>query len=444
MLSFFNNKTLNIKGKSVLVYGMGISGQSACKLLHENGACVSTYDDEGRFVTYFAHEKNPMNKNYELVVVSPGIKVLGNPLISHFLNKGTNIISELDLGYYFSKGKVIGITGTNGKTTVTSLVGEIFKKGGYKTFICGNIGLPISSIALQSDEKSVIVCEVSNFQLELSKLFTADIACLLNLAPDHIDRHGSYEEYLRVKEKIFSKERGQKVILNFDDETVRKIKNNKKTLYFSKKMLKKGVFVRNNYIFYNRTKILPLSEIPLFGEKNLENVLSAVAIAVSLKVKPEVIRKAVREFKAPPHRLSYLGQVNGADIFDDSKATNISSTLSAVNSLGDRGLVLLLGGLNKDFKFDEIFNKGWEFDELICFGKAGQEIFDCAKEYGYTPKLFTTLKEAAYYLRENVKRGQKVLLSPACASFDEFSSYSVRGEMFKEIMFGTIAQIEMS
>ncbi len=444
MLSFFKNNILNLKGKSVLVYGMGISGQAACKLLHEKGACVSTYDDEGRFITYFAHEKNPMEKRYELVVVSPGIKVLGNPLITHFLSKGTNIISELDLGYYFSNGKVIGITGTNGKTTVTSLVGEIFKASGSKTFVCGNIGLPISSIALQSDENSVIVCEVSNFQLELSKLFSADIACLLNLSEDHIDRHGSFEEYLRVKEKIVTHNGGQKLILNFDDELVKKIQINKKTLFFSKNMLKKGVFVKNNYIYHNKIKILPLSEIPLFGEKNLENVLAAVAIAVSLKVKPEVIRKAVREFKAPPHRLSYLGQVNGADIFDDSKATNISSTISAVNSLGDRGLILLLGGLNKDFKFDEIFDKGWDFEELICFGKAGQEIFDCAKKYGYNPKIFASLKETAYYLRDNVQAGQKVLLSPACASFDEFSSYSVRGEMFKEIMFGTIAQIEMA
>ncbi len=435
---------MNLRGKNVLVYGMGISGQAACKLLHDNGACVSTYDDEKRFEGYFASESNPMLKKYDLVVVSPGIKVIGNQLISHFVMTGTKVISELDLGYLFCKGTVIGITGTNGKTTVTSLVGNIAKLAGRKTFVCGNIGLPLSSVASQTDEESVIVCEVSNFQLELSSYFKADIACILNLAPDHIDRHGSYQEYLKVKSKILSHTRNQRVILNYDDDVVARMQVNKKSLFFSKRILNKGVFVKNNYIFHNKNKIVPLSELTLFGEKNLENVMAAVAIAVSIKIKGPVIREAVGSFKAPPHRLSYLGQVNGADVFDDSKATNISSTLSAVGSLGDRGMVLMLGGLNKDFKFDEIFNKGWNFDRLICFGEAGPEIFECAKSYGYEPMLFPTMKSASYYLKANAQPGQKILLSPACASFDEFASYAVRGEVFKEIMFGAIEQIEMS
>lgn len=434
----------NVKGKNVLVYGMGISGQSACKLLHENGACVSTYDDEERFASYFAYEKNPIQKRYDLIVVSPGIKVQGNGLITHFMMSGTKVISELDLGFAFCRGKVIGITGTNGKTTVTSLVGDIFKKSGRKTFVCGNIGLPICSIAPQTSDDSVIVCEVSNFQLELSSMFKASTACVLNLAPDHIDRHGSYEEYLRVKGKILTHKRRQRVVLNYDDDSVNRLQNNRKTLFFSKKMLKKGVFIKNNWIFYNKTKILPLSEIPLFGEKNLENVLSAVAIAVTHKVKPNVIREAVREFKAPPHRIEYLGQVNGADVFDDSKATNISSTLSAVGSLGDRGLVLLVGGQNKGFIFDEIFNKGWDFEALLCFGDAGQALFDTAVKYGYNPLIFPTMKAATYFAKSNACEGQKILLSPSCASFDEFSSYAVRGEVFKEIMLGETKQIEMS
>ncbi len=435
---------INLKGKKVLVYGMGMSGQAACKLLHDNGACVSTYDDEERFASYFAYEKNPMLKKYDLVVVSPGIKVLGNQLISHFLLSGVKVISELDLGFMFCKGKVIGITGTNGKTTVTSLVGEILKKSGKKTFVCGNIGLPISSIASQTDNESFVVCEVSNFQLELSSFFKANVACVLNLASDHIDRHGSYEEYVRVKGKILTHKRSQRVVLNFDDDLVNKMQINKKTLFFSKKILKKGVFVRNNYIFYNKNKILPLSEIPLFGEKNLENVLASVTISVLLKIKPSVIRSAVSAFKAPPHRIEYLGQVNGADVFDDSKATNISSTISAVNSLGERGLVLLLGGLNKGFKFDEIFNKGLDFEKLLCFGDAGAEIAETASKYGYSPLIFPTMKSATHYARQYAKEGLKILLSPACASFDEFASYAVRGEVFKEIMFGALEQIEMS
>jgi len=434
----------NLKGKNVLVYGMGISGQSSAKLLHDNGACVSIYDDEERFSNIFAYEKNPMLKKYDLVVVSPGIKVLGNALISHFIMTKTKIISELDLGYLFCRGKVLGITGTNGKTTVTSLVGEIFKKAGKTTFVCGNIGIPISSIAPKTNEASVVVCEVSNFQLELSSCFLADEVCVLNLAPDHLDRHGSFEEYLRVKRKILTGNRNQKVILNYDDEIASKLKIDKKTTFFSKKILNKGVFIKNNFIYYNKTKILPLSEITIFGEKNIENVLAAVSMAVMQKIKPAVIREAVQEFKAPAHRLEYLGEFNGACVFDDSKATNIASTLGAVQSLGDKGLVLMLGGLNKDFKFDEIFNRGWQFEKLICFGDAGQEIFDCAIKYGYSPLLFPTMKQATYYVKTIAEERMKILLSPSCASFDEFSSYAVRGDIFKEIMFNETLQIENS
>ena len=435
---------LNLNGKKVLVYGLGISGQSACKLLHEHGACVSIYDDEKRFSNVYSYEKEPMSKKYDLVVVSPGIKVFGNGLISQFLSNGTKVISELDLGFLFCQGRIIGITGTNGKTTVTSLTGQIFKKAGYKTFVCGNIGLPICSVAKDTDKKSFIVCEVSNFQLELSKFFSPDECTILNLAPDHIDRHGSFEEYKRIKKKILSKKRTQKVVLNFDDNEVKGLKNDKKTLYFSKKMLNKGVFVKNNAIYHNRTKIISLNDIPLFGEKNLENVLASVALAVRYKIKSSVIKNAIMQFKAPKHRLEYIGQINGADIFDDSKATNISASLSAISSLGEKGLVVLLGGQNKDCSFDELFNKEINYENVLCFGQAGQEIFDCATKYGYNPLMFPTMKSASYFARENACEGQKILLAPACASFDEFSSYSERGEIFKEIMLGTFEKIEMS
>lgn len=434
---------INLKGKNVLVYGMGISGQSACKLLHTHGACVSFFDDENRFAGMFNFEKEPLLKKYDLVVVSPGIKVRGNPIISHFLVSGTRVISELDLGFIFAKGEIVGITGTNGKTTTTSLVGKIFEASGRRTYVCGNIGLPLSAVADKTDKGSVCVCEVSNFQLELSSHFIADEACILNLAPDHIDRHGSNEEYVRIKKKILSKKGGQKVVLNFDDENVKFLSKNKNTLFFSKELLKVGVFVKNNAIYHNKNKIISLNDIPLFGEKNLENVLAAVAVAVRYKIKPAVIRLAIMNFKAPSHRLEYLGKVNGADVFDDSKATNVSACVAAINSLGERGLVVLLGGQNKDCEFDEIFNKGFSFEKILCFGQAGHEVFECAEKYGYSALLFPTMKSATHYAKNNAEEGQKILLAPACASFDEFSSYAVRGDVFKEIMFESVGQIEM-
>lgn len=432
---------INFKGKRVLVYGLGISGQAACKLLHEKGACVSVYDDENRFGNFFPFEASPLSKKYDYVVVSPGVKVLGNNIISHFVLSRTKILSELDLAFLFNKGKIVGITGTNGKTTVTSLVGQIFKEAGKETFVCGNIGLPFSSVAGKTTKEGFVICEVSNLQLELSGMFKADCACILNLAPDHIDRHGTFEEYVNVKKKIVCG-KGQKLVLNFDDELVRNIKFNKKTVFFSKKMLKKGVFIKNNAIYYNRNRIISIIDIPLFGEKNIENVMAAVAIARSYKIKPEIIKRAIIAFKAPSHRLEYLGEVGGAMVFDDSKATNVASCVGAITSLGERGLVVLLGGQNKDFQFDDIFKLGFDYEEVLCFGQAGGEICECANKYGYQPLLFETMKQAATYAKENARKGQKILLSPACASFDEFASYAVRGTVFKEIMFEETEKIE--
>lgn len=432
-----------LKGKRVLVYGMGISGQSASKLLHQKGACVSIYDDEARFSNVYSYEKEPLTKKYDLVVLSPGIKMRGNAIISHFILSKVPIISELDLGSSFCKGNIIAITGTNGKTTVTSLVGDIFKKAGKNTFVCGNIGLPISSISEKTDRRSFVVCEVSNFQLEGSKSFSADEACILNLMPDHIDRHDSFEEYIRVKKKIFTKKK-QKRVLNYDDPVSRTLGIYKNVTFFSKAPLVKGVYVKNNAIYHNKKRIISLNDIPLFGDKNLENVLASVALAVGYKIKPNVIRSAVISFKAPPHRLEYLGEVEGAMVFDDSKATNISATLSAINSLGEKGLVILLGGLNKGFEFDEIFNRGYNFEQILCFGQAGEEIYNCAVKYGYSPLLFEDMKSATLYAKNHAQPQQKILLAPACASFDEFSSYSVRGEVFKEIMFEKIEKIELS
>lgn len=426
---------MKLKGKKVLVYGLGVSGQSACKLLHEKGACVSIFDDENRFSTMYSFCKQPQTKKFDLVVLSPGIKRRDNQLISFFEQERIPIISELDLGYLFCKGKIIAITGTNGKTTVTSLVGEIFKRAGKKTYVCGNIGLPFTSVATSVSKDCFAVCEVSNFQLESSILFKGDEVTILNLAPDHIDRHGSYEEYVRIKRKIIAR-KNQKVVLNFDDEGSKMSKIDKKTLFFSKLPLEKGVFVKNNAIYFNKKKIISLSDIPLFGEKNLENVLASIALCVGYKIKPQTIKMAICEFVAPKHRLEYIGEINGADVFDDSKATNISATIGAIESLGDKGLVLMLGGLNKGFSFDDIFNRGYQFKKVVCFGKSGQEIASCGENFGYTPIVFNNMKDASFYVKEHACEGEKILLAPACASFDEFSSYSVRGEIFREIMMG--------
>ena len=333
------------KGKNVLVYGMGLSGQAACKLLHENEACVSIYDEYRNFKNYFCFEENPFEKDYDLVVVSPGIKVIGNKLIQHFLEEKTSIISELDLGYNFSKGKVIGITGTNGKTTVTSLIGEVLKRAGKETFVCGNIGLPLCSVANKTTKNSFIVCEVSNFQLETSFVFNPDIACILNLQEDHIDRHGNFAEYVRVKNKITQNFTSKNLLLyNLDDPNCNLVDISKNSIICSTKEQKKGAYVKDGIIYFNKTKIMPIEDVPLKGEKNLQNVLFAVGVSMCLKIKPSVIYDGVKNFKSISHRLEYVGNFFGVDYYNDSKSTNVACVQMAIESLKKENLILLLGG----------------------------------------------------------------------------------------------------
>lgn len=426
---------MRLKGKKVLVYGLGNSGQEVCRLLHSEGACVSLYDDDKRFSSLFCFEKNPMDKKYDLVIVSPGIKVIGNSLISSFDEK--IVMSELDFGFSFIKGKVIAVTGTNGKTTTCSLLGKIFSDAGKENFVCGNIGLPISSIAKKTTKKSVSIVEVSNFQLELSKNFKPDVACVLNITDDHLDRHGSFKEYRRVKEKIFQNFSSSDVaVVNLDDEESSKLSFPKRKKFFSKNALEKGAYVKNGYVFCDKKKIMLRAQIPLVGEKNLENVLCAIMIARLFRIKPNVIKNAIMTFSPPSHRIEFVGEFNGAKIYNDSKSTNVACTLMAIESVGGEGLILMVGGRNKNNDFEKLFSKNFVAKKIISFGEAREEIEKVACKYGFDVESFETMKEGTLRARELCEKGDVILFSPACASFDEFSSYSARGQRFKEIVMG--------
>lgn len=425
----------NLRGKRVLVYGMGGSGNSACKLLNKLGACVSVFDDDKKYRALFCFDEEPLASKYDLVVVSPGIKVIGNAIISGFRAKKTQIISEIDLASQFCKGKLIAITGTNGKTTTCALLGKIFEEAGKKVFVCGNIGLPFSSIALKTDKKSFIVCETSNFQLELSSLFAPNIACVLNIAPDHIDRHGSFEEYKRVKNSIFNNfHHGNVAVMNLDDEMTMSLNLPKKVEFFSQNLLKNGVFIKNGCIYHGKTRIVSTSDISLIGKKNLSNVMAAISIALLCKIKTKFIRYALMKFTPPPHRLQFACERRGVKYINDSKSTNIACVQMAVESLSAKNLILMLGGQNKGLDFAELFSARPEIKKVICFGEASEEIFNCACQFGYDAAKFDSLKNATEYVKASAKSGDVVLLSPGCTSFDEFSSYAVRGQIFMELV----------
>ena len=426
---------MKLKNKKVLVYGLGDSGRSALKLLKNHRADVSFFDDDIKYYEYVGFERNPQDKQYDLVVVSPGVKCLNNPLLEIFRQKNIEIISEIDLAYLFSRGKIIAITGTNGKTTTCMLVNQILRTAGYNTFLCGNIGLPFSSICEKTNKHSVTVCEVSNFQLETSKYFRADISAVLNVRPDHLDRHGTFEEYFATKKKIAQNlKKRDLLILNFDDENSKKMILHKKYQFFSKKMLKNGVFVKKNQIFVKRKSILSLNEINLLGEKNLENVLASVAICSHFKVSNQNFSKAISSFRPASHRTEIVGCENGVTFVDDSKATNVASTIACVETFKNKDIILLMGGQGKDIDYGELFCKNFKFRKVICFGADRKNIFRNAQLFGYDCDEFPHFDDAVIFAKEVAKSGEYVLLSPACSSFDEFSSYAQRGERFKELI----------
>lgn len=425
------------RGKRVLVYGMGLSGQAVCRLLHSQDACVSMYDDSDKFSNLFCYEKEPLKNSYDFIVVSPGIKVIGNEIISHFRSLNVPVISELDLAFSLSQGKTIAITGTNGKTTVTSLLGEIFKNAGKETFVCGNIGLPISSIAMQTTKKSFLVCEVSNFQLELSKVFNPDYACILNLQEDHIDRHGSFSEYVRVK-NLISQNFGKNnfLVVNLDDNNVNLIEKRGKIITSTKSEGKRGAYIRKDIIYFNKTPIMPVDEVGLIGSKNLENVLCAISVAMVAGIKSKVIRSTIVEFKPPMHRLEFVGIINGVEYYNDSKSTNVACVEMAIESLNKKKLILLLGGQNKNCDFSSLFRRKFNIKKVICFGEAGRDIAKVSELYGYDTVIHEHMSEGVKFAKKYAKNGDCVLFSPGCASFDEFGSYAIRGQRFKEMVNG--------
>lgn len=414
---------------------MGESGRSAIKLLSSVGAYVYFFDDDISYAGQVGYVRHIEKEKFDYVIVSPGVKLKDNKNFEVLKNSKAKILSELDLGYLFCKGKILAVTGTNGKTTTCMLLAKILKEAGYKTFLCGNIGIPISSIALSTDKDSVVVCEVSSFQLESSSLFSCDVGAVLNVMPDHIDRHGSFREYLDCKASLLK--RCKFAVLNLDDEYSKNIKNCKKIKFFSKKTLKKGVFIKNNVIFNEKKAIMPTSDIKLLGEKNLENVLATVAILDRFEISGGVIREVVASFSPAPHRLEIVGQYDGILYVDDSKATNVASTLNALSAFKNRSIILLLGGKGKDISYGDIYF--YRFKEVICFGADGEKIFKSCQIHGANASIFKTLGEATNRACDIAKNGDVVLLSPACSSFDEFTSYRERGDKFKEIVLEKIS-----
>jgi UDP-N-acetylmuramoylalanine--D-glutamate ligase len=446
---------MTLDKKKVLVVGTGKSGIAATKLLEKVGALVILYDSNDMETVDSIKEKLPEDSNakiiigkledkmtdeLDIVVLSPGV-----PTDLDFVNelKGKNIPiwGEIELAYQFSKGKILAITGTNGKTTTTALVGEIMKTYYESVFVVGNIGIPYTDMVLDTVEDSVTVAEISSFQLETIHDFKPNVSAILNITPDHLNRHHTLENYIKAKVDI-TKNQGinDTCVLNYEDAKLREIGNELKTKVFyfsSKRRLEQGIYLKNENIYYNvdgkETLICNIHELNVIGTHSYENVMAGVAMAITIGVPMECIKKAITNFVAVEHRIEYVTTVNGVKYYNDSKGTNPDAAIKGIESM-TTPTILIGGGYDKGSDYEDwikAFNDKVKY--LVLLGQTREKIAQTAMKLGFHNIIMVdSLKEAVEISARKASKGDSVLLSPACASWGMFKSYEERGTLFKE------------
>lgn len=447
---------MDLKNKRVLVVGLGRSGVAAAFFLQEHGAKVTVSDtkseaqlqhevaqllDRGISIEAGRHGERTF-RDQDLIVVSPGVPP-DQPQLQHARTLGIPVIGEVELAFRFVQGKVLAITGSNGKTTTTTLVGEILSKAGKKTLVGGNIGTPVISLAGKSSAESLVVLEVSSFQLETIEQFRPWIAAILNITPDHLDRHHTFEAYVAAKARIFENQTsGDFGVLNADDPAcVALEKKVKGSLYwFSRKQrVEQGAFLKGEQIIFRQNgkeqPVLSRGEITLKGLHNLENVLAAVAMTMLAGCDPQQIKQAVSEFHAVEHRLELVDTVNGVTFYNDSKATNVDATIKALESFPGN-IHIILGGKDKGSDYTVLVPLLRERVKAAYLIGAAAEKIRSQIQGSTTLVSAGTLERAVHQAFEVAKPGDIVLLAPACASFDQFENYEQRGRIFKELVHG--------
>jgi UDP-N-acetylmuramoylalanine--D-glutamate ligase len=450
---------VELNGKRVLVVGLGRSGVASALFLKSRGAQVTVSDskpeeqlrneipvllDHGIAVETGRHGDRTF-RNQDLIVVSPGVPVDAPPLVQARA-MGEPVIGEIELAAEFISGPVVAITGSNGKTTTTTLVGEILSESGKKTLVGGNIGTPAISLVESACSETAVVLEVSSFQLETIRGFRPKVAVILNITPDHLDRHRTFQAYVDAKARIFENQQVDDfAVLNADDPTCVDLagRTRAKIIWFSRKReVEQGAFVRKGEIVFRDSRgeqtIVPVSEVPLKGVHNVENVLAAICAGALMGCSPESIRSAVREFKAVEHRLELVANVNGVDYYNDSKATNVDATIKALESF-PANIHLILGGKDKGSDYTVLNRLLRERVKAVyTIGAAAEKI---QSQIVGAAKIVraVTMEKAVKEASSAARRGEIVLLAPACASFDQFQNYEHRGRVFKELVMNLSA-----
>ena len=447
---------MDLKNKRVLVVGLGKSGISAALFLRRQGARVTVSDsrsavalakeipallEAGIMVESGGHGLLTFRRQ-DLIVVSPGVP-MDTPEVKQVVGFGLPVIGELELASRSLQGQIVAITGSNGKTTTTTLVGQILSDGGLSTLVGGNIGLPVIDLVEKSTLETMSVLEVSSFQLETIEQFHPKIAVVLNITPDHLDRHGSFEAYAAAKTRITENQNEDDfLVLNGEDKATQMValKTKAKIFWFSgRRPIKQGAFVHGESIVFlareggKAEPVMPVAEIPLKGAHNVENVLAAICVARLAGVPAETIRATVAAFTAVEHRLEFVKSIRGVEFYNDSKATNVDAAMKAVASFKG-GIHLILGGKDKNSDYGLMAGLLKERVKTVyTIGSAAEKI---ERQLAGVVKMVSagTMQVAVAKAAEAAASGDVVLLSPACSSFDQFENYEDRGQVFRQLV----------
>lgn len=448
---------MDLTDKKVVVVGTGVSGMGAVKLLSETSADITLYDgndkadrdeilkkipDDCDLRLIIGEMPDEVVKETDLLVISPGVPI-DSDIVKLFEKENVPVWGEIELAYNFEKGIVFAITGTNGKTTTTTLVGEIMKKYNNQTFVVGNIGNSYTSEVLKTTKDSYTVAEISSFQLETIREFAPKGSAILNITPDHLNRHYTMENYAAVKESITKNQwkvrEDDYCVLNYDDKVLREFgKTIKNPVYFSRKEKpSKGAYLDGRIIRYFDGKddyeVISVDDMHLFGNHNYENVMAAIAMTIEAGVPLNIIINVIKDFMGVEHRIEYVRDKNGVRYYNDSKGTNPDSSIKALEAMS-RPTILIAGGYDKHSEFDEFIEA---FDNkvklMVLLGQTADKIEETAVRHGFTNIIKTdSLEKAVKICAENAVSGDVVLLSPACASWGMFKNYEERGKLFKE------------
>ena len=441
--------------QKILVAGSGKSGIAASRMILKTGDEAVLYDsndalkkdellsqfgETDKISVILGELKKEDLKDISICVISPGIG-LDAPFVSVLKEENIPVWSEIQLAYHHAKGRLAAITGTNGKTTTTALTGEIMKAFYEHVYVVGNIGIPYTQEALNTTEDSVTVAEVSSFQLETITDFHPNVSAILNITPDHLNRHKTMECYIKVKESITANQTEKDCcVLNYDDLVLREFGESMKprAVYFSSRnSLDEGYCIDGDVIIHNhggnREEIVNINELNLLGRHNHENVMAAIAIASELNVPMEVIKKAVCEFQAVEHRIEFVAEKAGVKYYNDSKGTNPDAAIQAVKAMPGP-TILIAGGYDKNSEYDEwIESFDGKVKHMVLLGQTREKIAECAARHGFTNVMYAEdMQEAVKVCASYANKGDYVLLSPACASWGMFRCYEERGEIFKE------------